>query len=205
MDNLKDSVDSDVDQKVPSYKDAIDEIKRVFSNMSDALGAVSNSVMTPAMQNDKLPKEFKAYLPDAVKRTDAAKKIVDDYLARIQKLPPVKQLDEFKQQLTSKSIIVEADDGYKIIPATQIWPPAERSNYAAPGEETHKYRFAGEQQVSMAISSLESPEQADGGFRLFAGESQFPGFDRRAGPRRNAARLRRTACGNTILTCRRRK
>lgn len=151
---LSDAMDSDLNQQVPSYKDAIDDVKTTYTNLATLLGQFSQ-VMDIFKTNPAFPKDVKDYAPAAQARAAAVKKIVDDELDAINKLPPLKELDEFKTQLKSQSIIVMTDNGYKILQFDQLWKVPETSRFATESPDVQpQLAFAGEQQITAAIASL---------------------------------------------------
>jgi hypothetical protein len=162
LSNLKTAIDSDVNQQVPSYKDAVDDTRTAYSNMSQLLQQFSQVVgsfkTNPTLA--KLP-QFVAYGPAAAAAADDAKKKADGVVDQINKLPALTELDEFKQELKTKSIIVMSDSGYKILQADQVWQklPESAQYQAAAADAQPRLSFDGEQQITAAIVSLTNPGQ----------------------------------------------
>ena len=156
---LESSVDSDLNQQIPSYKDGVDEARTAYTNVSQLLQQFAlavNSFKDPQAAK-LLPKAIQDYGPEAAKRADSARKIADDFLETLTKLPPLTELDEFKQELKSKSIIIMADGGYKILQFDQVWKVPEESRFMSAATDVQpKLSFTGEQQITAAIASLTS-------------------------------------------------
>ncbi|HEX4055216.1 MAG TPA: Gldg family protein [Tepidisphaeraceae bacterium] len=154
LQDLKTAVDSDLDQQVPSYKDGVDDTKTTYTNISQLFQQFS-AVLGSLKDNKTVAKAVQDYAPDAATRADAAKKIVDTVLDKISHLGALKELDEFRTQLKSKSIIVMTDAGYKILSFDQVWKVPESSRFASESPDIQpKLSFAGEQQITAAIASL---------------------------------------------------
>jgi hypothetical protein len=156
--DLKTAIDSDLNQQIPSYKDGVDETRTTYGNISQLLAQFSQVVTMfkshPAFS--KL-KPITDYGPAAAARSDAAKKQADAVVDSISHLGSLTELDEFKQQLKSKSIIVMTDSGYKILQFDQVWKVPDSSRFAAQAPDVQpKLSFAGEQQITAAIASLTS-------------------------------------------------
>jgi len=185
---LKAAVEADLGQQIPSYKDAVEEIRRSYSSASQRLD-LFNGLLESLKSGKGVPKAIADYAPAAQARAAAAKKVIAAMLERIQHLPPLKELDEFRDQLKSKSILVMTDTGYKIVQFDQVWTLPQSSRYAAAdsAEATPRFDFAGEQQITAAIVTLTSgakpmvvfvrmggaPLASTGGF---AASSQQPPF-----------------------------
>jgi hypothetical protein len=134
--DLKTAVDSELDQQVPSYKDGVDDAKTTSANKA-------------------LTKQIRDFAPLAVTRADGMRKVADGVLAKIAGLGALKELDEFRTQLKSKSIMVMTDSGYKILSFDQVWKVPESSRFATASPDIQpKLSFAGEQQITAAIGSL---------------------------------------------------
>lgn len=152
--DLKTAVESDLGQQVPSYKDGVDDAKTTYTSISQLLRQFS-AVMSSLKDNKTLDKAVQNYAPDAASRADAARKIADGVVDKISHLGALKELDEFRTQLKSKSIIVMTDGGYKILSFDQVWKVPEASRFASEAPDVQpKLSFAGEQQITAAIASL---------------------------------------------------
>ncbi len=156
LSDLSHIVDADVNQQVPSYKRAIGEVRDTYSSISQVLdlftGMLDQVKVAPAV-----PKEILDYIPGAEARAADAKKVAQAMLDRIGKLPELKELDDFRDQLRSKSIIITTDSGYKILQFDQVWKLPEGSIFAAADSDVPpRLIFSGEQQISSAILALTS-------------------------------------------------
>ena len=117
---LKAAVDSDLHQVIPSYKDGVDETRTTYGNISQLLAQFSQVMASfkadPAFS--KL-KQITDYAPGAAARADDAKRKADAVVDDISHLGSLTELDEFKEQLKSKSIIVMTDSGKKFCSLTR--------------------------------------------------------------------------------------
>ena len=153
---LKAAIDSDLNQQIPSYKDGVDEARTTYGNVSQLLGQFSQ-VVASFKANAAFSKlaRITEYSPGAAARANEAKKKADAVLDRISHLGALTELDEFKQQLRSKSIIVMTNSGYKILQFDQVWKVPDSSRFAAAAPDVQpRLSFAGEQQITAAIASL---------------------------------------------------
>ena len=157
--DLKTGVESDLNQQIPSYKDGVDDARNAYSSISQLFQQFSQ-VVASFKTNPAFAKltAITAYGPAAAARADSARKDADALVEGIAHLGSLTELDEFKQQLKSKAIIVMGDSGYKILQFDQIWKVPEASRFAAQSADVQpKLSFAGEQQITAAIASLSSP------------------------------------------------
>jgi hypothetical protein len=157
VDGLQKAIDGDLEQPIPSYKDAADGAQVVYTQAQAFMNLISTRVLEGFKQDPTVPQAYKDYAPDAEAREADAAKIVNDVLDRIGKLPPLKELDEFRQQLTSKSIIVMAEGGYKILQFSDLWKIPEHSRVLGSSDAAPRLSFGGEQQVTSAIAQLDNP------------------------------------------------
>jgi hypothetical protein len=158
IDDLKTAVDSELNQQIPSYKDGVDDTRTTYTNISGLLQQFSQ-VVASFKTNPAFAKltAITDYAPGAAARAASAQKNADALVDAIAHLGSLTELDEFKQQLKSKAIIVMGDSGYKILQFDQIWkvPEASRFTPASPDVQP-RLSFAGEQQITAAIASLTS-------------------------------------------------
>lgn len=153
---LKTAVESDVNQQIPSYKDAVDDTRTTYTSVSQLLQQFSQ--VATSFKTDPAFAKLTAitdYGPAAALRGDAARKQADALVDNIGHLGALTELDEFKEQLKSKAIIVMADSGYKILQFDQIWKVPEASRFTPQATDVPpRLNFAGEQQITTAIASL---------------------------------------------------
>jgi hypothetical protein len=151
---LSAAVDADVNQQIPSYKEAVDEVRTSYTGISQAMDLFTG-LLDQVKGAQNVPKEIVDYVPAAESRAADAKKVITAMLDRISKLGALKELDEFRDQLRSKSIIVMTDSGYRIIQFEQAWKvPAGSVFGAADTDVSPRLIFSGEQQISGAIFAL---------------------------------------------------
>jgi hypothetical protein len=159
LSDLKDDVDSELAQQVPSYKDAVDATSSTFTFASQGLTQLL-ALFDQLKSDAAAPKAVHDYLPQAQARTIAANKAVTSLLDRIHHLGELKELDEFRDQLKSKSILIMTDSGYKILQFDQLWKVPESTRLGIPSSDAQgRLMFVGEQQISMSIASLTMPSK----------------------------------------------
>ena len=160
-------MDSDLNQQIPSYKDGVDDARNTYTTISQLLQQFSQ-VAASFKTNPAFAKltAITDYAAGAAARADDARKNADAEVDGIAHLGALTELDEFKQQLKSKAIIVMGDSGYKILQFDQIWKVPESSRFAAQSPDVQpKLSFAGEQQITAAIAIADQRGQTDGGIR----------------------------------------
>jgi hypothetical protein len=156
---LQSVVDADMEQQVPSYKDAVQQIAQVYSNVEQILDLFS-ALLASVKNGAGVPKSIQDYIPGAEQRTSDTRKIVESMLQRIRKLPPLTELDEFRQELRSQSILVLTDDGYRIIQFSQAWILPQTLGYGQVSTDFKpRMTFAGEQRVTAALVTLTAPKK----------------------------------------------
>jgi hypothetical protein len=158
IDDLKTAVDSELNQQIPSYKDGVDDARTTYTNISGLLQQFSQ-VVASFKTNPAFAKltAITDYAIGAATRADNARKDADALVDGIAHLGALTELDEFKQQLKSKAIIVMGDSGYKILQFDQIWKVPEASRFTPQSPDVQpRLSFAGEQQITAAIASLTS-------------------------------------------------
>jgi len=163
LSDLKDAIASDTDTQVPSYKDAVDEARTALTNIQQYLGGFTQA-MEGVKADTKLPKEILDYAPQAETRAATQEKTVQDLLDQIGKLPPLKELVEFRDQLKTKSIIVmvdsgQKDAGYKVLQFSDVWRVPDVSRFTEDNSSQQRLNFEAEQQVTSSIASLTSGEK----------------------------------------------
>jgi hypothetical protein len=157
LSDLKATVQSDLNQQIPSYKDGVDDARTTFTNISQLLQQFAQ--VASSFKGDPIfakLKPFGDYGPGAADRATKAKATCDAVLDAISHLGALTELDEFKQQLKTKSIIVMTDGGYKILQFDQVWKVPDSGRYGAASDVQPRLTFAGEQQITAAIASLTS-------------------------------------------------
>ncbi|MDP9175349.1 MAG: Gldg family protein [Planctomycetota bacterium] len=150
---LKEAIDTDLAQQIPSYKDAVDQVRTVYSQASQNMGLLTE-VLESFKSDPTVPAAFKDYAPDAETRQAAITKVTAAVLDRITHLGELKELDEFRRQLTTNSILVMTDTGYKILQFGDLWKVPEQSRILGGSDAKPHMAFAGEQQITAAIASL---------------------------------------------------
>jgi hypothetical protein len=154
LSRLSTATDADVNQEVPSYKQAVEDIGTSFSGISQALDLFT-AMLDQVKVAQNVPPGIIAYIPGAEARAANAKKVITAMLDRIGKLPEIKEFDEFRDQLRSKAIIVMTKTGYKILPFDQVWKIPQGSIFGSADTDVQpRLIFSGEQQISSAILAL---------------------------------------------------
>lgn len=161
LSDLKTSLASDINQQIPSYKDGVDDTRSAYTNISQLLQQFSQVAAsfktTPAFA--KLT-QLTTYGPGASARADDARKKADEIVDEIGHLGALTELDEFKQELKSRSIIVMSDNDYRILQFDQVWKAPDTGRFSAGAADVQpKLSFAGEQQITAAIASLTNPNK----------------------------------------------
>lgn len=152
--DMEEAIDGYTSQQIPSYKDAVDQARATYTNIGQLLDVFSHNAMSLAVTKG-IPKEFLAYAGPATKRVAEAQKIVEGVLAQVGQLKDITQINEFRDQLRTKSILVMTNDGYRILSYDQVWRMPQSTPYVlAPTASQARMTFAGEQQITMAIAAL---------------------------------------------------
>jgi len=158
--HLQTDLDSEQDQPVPSYKEEIELIRTRYTNVSRELQLVAG-VLGGLAKADTVPAEIKEFSPVGADRAQAIGKMADGVLDSIDKLPKLKEENEFRDQIKSKSLIVLTDTDYRVIPETKVWTRPSRDILSGETISTRQVQriFGGEQQISLAIMAMTSPKR----------------------------------------------
>jgi len=157
---LQKELDAEQDQPVPSYKEEVDLIHTRYSNVSRELQLVAQ-VLAGLAKSDGVPAEVKDFGPGSAERVLVIGKQADAVLDSIDKLPKLKEENEFRDQLKSKSLIVLTDTDYRVIPETAVWtkPPRDVLSGETVANRQVQRIFSGEQQISLKIMAMTSPKR----------------------------------------------
>ncbi len=146
------------EKKVPDYHAAVDAIRADLDRGSRLIGAVVTAL--ESVKGESVPKAISDYAAAAGPRLEAQKKVIDEQVAKIEKLGGMKQLDAM-QNLKSKSILVLGEHDMKILPYERVWTAPQPNRRMAADETAPSPRFAGEQQISTALAALEMTKQPE--------------------------------------------
>jgi hypothetical protein len=157
LQDAKDAVDRELAKRHPDFKAATTTARSRMELVSQLAGSIIDQ--TPAAQKSKsLPEAFKKYLADATPRYQQIKKMADDMMAKADKLGELK-VNQLEDALNVENpILVLGDNEWRIIPFRQVWVDDPDVKQWANGAKVAP-RFAGEQQVTTAIYSLENPKK----------------------------------------------
>ena len=159
LQELQKSIAKNRNEKIPNYKGAVDAVKQDMRDMSDMLNAVSEQ-FTAIEQDPHMPAAFKDYAKKNQPAFDATKKVCDDLVSKIKDLGDLKALDQLRQNIKTKSIVVLTDKDMQVIPHESVWRLPENKDPtrpADPDQAAQKLRFVGEQAINAAIISLTEP------------------------------------------------
>lgn len=155
--DLRSDVDADLDQQIPSYKEGVDEVQQTYSGISQELDLFAG-LLESVKKTAGVPRAIQDYVPGAQARAAAIKKIADGVLDDIQHLGTLKELNDFKDQLKTRSILIMTAGGYKILSFDQCWKEPPQSQFSVGSSDAPpRLVFAGEQQITSAIASLTGP------------------------------------------------
>lgn len=156
--NLNDTqkaVERELGKKFPNFKGAAGAAKKSADFVADRAAAMINTEPEVQKGPDFTP-AFKKYMADSVSRMTEIKKIADDLSARAAKLGELK-IDKLEQALDIENpILVLGENDWRVLSQQQVWQEDTDIRSMANGAKP-KPRFAGEQQITTAIYSLESP------------------------------------------------
>ncbi len=155
--DAKDAVDRELTRKHPDFKAAVSTAR----NQMDMVSQLADQIIkqTPLVQNEqRLPAAFRKYLLDALPRYQQIKKMCDDMISSADKLGELK-VDQLEQALNvDNPILVLGDNEWRILSNRQVWQEESDLRAMANGAKINP-RFAGEQQITTAIYTLESPKK----------------------------------------------
>ncbi|HEX4793995.1 MAG TPA: hypothetical protein VH370_09395 [Humisphaera sp.] len=153
--NASDDIDRELKHTHPDYKSAVEVARKMLDRMS----TIANTIATqaPIAQNEaSIPAAFRKYLMDAVPRYQQIKKLCDDMVSRADKLGELK-VDQLEQALNvDNPVLVLGDNEWRVLSFGQVWQQDPDAKALANGAAIRP-RFAGEQAITTAIYTLESP------------------------------------------------
>ena len=157
LQDARDAVDRELKNKHPDYKAAVSTAR----NQMDLVSQLADQIIkqAPTAKNDaKLPANFRQYLADSLPRYEQIKKLCDDMISQADKLGELK-VDQLEQALNVENpVLVLGDNEWRILSFNQIWQDEPDVKAMANGAKVQP-RFAGEQQITTAIYTLESPRK----------------------------------------------
>lgn len=157
LQDAKDAVDRELAHKHPDYKAAVNTARTQMETVSQLAASIIEQA--PKAQAIKtLPADFRKYLADSTPRYQEIKKLCDDMIARADKLGELK-VDQLEQALNvDNPILVLGDNEWRILSMRQVWQDDPDVKAMANGAKVNP-RFAGEQQITTAIYTLESTKK----------------------------------------------
>ncbi len=139
------------DSTVPDYTRAVAAIKAAFNDQVDVVGLLA-AVQDPAKVKDS---GLEKYFADATPRYAAVQKEVKDYLARLDKLTPLK-VSDITSSVANNSIVVLGPKTAQVINEYDIIKQSQ-SDQPTPGLDSSS--FVGEQAVSSALLAMVNPDK----------------------------------------------
>jgi hypothetical protein len=139
--------------KPPDYKRATEAVQSNMETLSTLVGQVIDD-FSHYKDDAKVPEPIRKYIAESTPRYEQIKKMADDVATEVKNLGELK-LDELRQNLRQQnSILVMGENEMRSLTFDQVWPTdADVKNYVQ--DAPVKRRFAGEQQISTAIFSLQ--------------------------------------------------
>ncbi|HTL28221.1 MAG TPA: Gldg family protein [Tepidisphaeraceae bacterium] len=139
--------------KPPDYKRATETVQDNMETFSTMVGEVVDK-FGQYKADPKVPAAIRQYMNESVPHYQALKKIADDVATQVKNLGELK-LDDLRQNLKQvNTILVMGDTEMRSLTFEQVWPmDTNVRNYVQ--DAPVKRRFAGEQQISTAIFSLQ--------------------------------------------------
>jgi hypothetical protein len=157
LQDAKDAVDRELTRKHPDYKGAVTTARNQMETVSQLAGSIIEQA-PKAQAIATLPAEFRKYLADSTPRYQQIKKMCDDMISRADKLGELK-VDQLEQALNvDNPILVLGENEWRILSLRQVWQDDPDVKAMANGQKILP-RFAGEQQITTAIYTLESPKK----------------------------------------------
>jgi len=157
LQDAKDAVDRELQRKHPDYKGAVTTARNQMETVSQLAGSIIDQA-PKAQAIATLPADFRKYLNDSIPRYQQIKKLCDDMISRADKLGELK-VDQLEQALNvDDPILVLGDNEWRILSLRQVWQDETDAKAMANGAKLLP-RFAGEQQITTAIYSLETPQK----------------------------------------------
>lgn len=149
-----DQISDDLKQKLPDYQGLSSQVQQNLDQLSRMLARVAEDFTKIKDQADA-PQAIRKYAATAAPAFAGINKKVEDYSKKLKGLGQLKQLDTFRENLKSRSILVLGEHDMRIIPFDQVWTAPKNISGMDVEQVGRSLRFAGEQQVSTAIAALE--------------------------------------------------
>ena len=157
MSRTRKEIDKELGRKHPDYKAAA----TTASRQAERLSSLATAVVTKApeiQQDPRTPVPFKQYLTASRPHFQEIKKIADELKDRAAKLGELK-IDQLEQALSVENpVLVLGENDWRILPSNKVWQK-ETDVRAWIGNKEPPPRFAGEQQITTAIFTLDNPKK----------------------------------------------
>ncbi len=181
---MQKDIDRELKRKegIPDYKGAVEDVRRTMELLGRIVEKVATD-LTAIKANPQAPPPVQSYAADAAPKFTEQKKSVDAVVEKIKKLGDLK-LDELRRSLKQgNNILVMGEKDVKVLSFPEVWPEAENPSPLAASDEDENRptrRFAGEQQVTTALVSLEQQKKPKVAFIRASGPALttpgIPGF-----------------------------
>jgi hypothetical protein len=146
------SYSQDLKLKVPDYKKVTDQVSGNMQELSDTLNGVSR-IFDQFKADKTVAPSIRDYIVASAPRYAALKKQADDMVTAVKGLGDLK-LDTLRDALQKKNcILIRGQKEWRMIPYDKIW----KTDLKSRGNGSTRPQFAGEQMITTAILSLNSP------------------------------------------------
>ncbi|HEY8746795.1 MAG TPA: hypothetical protein VIM11_02395 [Tepidisphaeraceae bacterium] len=147
------SINRQLKEHRPDYKGIVASLRKTLDGISKNSEAIVG-VLDQFKTAPTLPPAIHQYVIDSPPQQQAIKKMVDEQIAKIDKLGEIK-IDELTSALNIPNpILIMGPNDWRILSENQVWP--ENANVKMYTDGKVAPSFAGEQQITSAIVALTS-------------------------------------------------
>lgn len=163
----REKIDGLVALAMPEYASAVNELKTVYSQVSDLFKRIGKFGQDVITQGVTLPPKQIEYLQGANGRLVSIVGEIEGETTKVQKLEPL-SIDKLLNQMlpNSNALLVETGDDATIVDFSSVWPPVDQSAGRAPFE---RRAFKGEEKLTSAILRATHKDQTAVVFVRFGG------------------------------------
>jgi hypothetical protein len=155
MKTAQDEYARSLHKKIPDYKGITDTVGTTMQGLSDITAKVIDGFKS-SKDDKSVPQAIRDYMVASLPKYTEIKKQADDLLADQKKLGDLK-LDTLRDALQQdNSIMVLGEKEWRVVPHDKVWKTDTR-DLSGSSDAAPKPRFAGEQQITTAILSLDQP------------------------------------------------
>jgi len=176
LDTIDNGIKEELEKKIPDYKGQVQNVQTSLGTFSRQVDGVMKD-LEALTKDTTAPKEASDYAAKSIPRFQKLKKLADDLVAKSKTLGELK-LDEVRRQIVTedesgttaiRSIAVEGEKDFRLINFSSVWKSGQTSGLTAPSTGPNLLRFAGEQQITAAILSLEQEKKPKVAFMRMGG------------------------------------